>query len=113
MKSISWSYHRKGCNTCARTQDFLVKNSVDVAVQVDARKNAIGRQEALALARRASAVLSTRGKSVKRLSPADATDEAIAELIIGPSGNLRAPAFFVDDVLMIGFEESAYRTLLT
>lgn len=113
MKSISWSYHRKGCNTCARTQDFLTKNNVEVAVQVDARKNTIGREEAISLARRASEIRSTRGKSVKRLNPAGATDDAIVELIIGPSGKLRAPAFFVGDVLMIGFEESAYHDLLT
>lgn len=113
MKSISWSYHRKACNTCARTQDFLVRNNIAVAEQVDARKNAIGREEALQLARGAAEIRSTRGKSVKSLRPAGATDEAIADLIIGPSGNLRAPAFFVGDVLMIGFEESAYRELFT
>jgi hypothetical protein len=51
---------------------------------------------------------------VKRLeNPKDAADAAIEALIIGPSGNLRAPAFFVGKSLVIGFEEEAYRELLT
>jgi arsenate reductase-like glutaredoxin family protein len=51
---------------------------------------------------------------VKRLThPQQAGDESIAALIIGPSGNLRAPAFFVGKRLIIGFEESAYREVLT
>ena len=51
---------------------------------------------------------------MKRLeNPKDADDAAIEALIIGPSGNLRAPAFFVGKRLVIGFEEDAYRELLT
>jgi arsenate reductase-like glutaredoxin family protein len=51
---------------------------------------------------------------VKRLAnPKAADDAAIEALIIGPSGNLRAPAFFVGKQLVIGFEEEAYRELLT
>jgi arsenate reductase-like glutaredoxin family protein len=86
---------------------------VDVATRVDAKKNTIGREEAIRLARKAEEIVSAKGKAVKRLRPAGASDEAIAALIIGPSGNLRAPAFFVGERLMIGFEEAAYRELLT
>ena len=51
---------------------------------------------------------------MKRLeNPKAAEDAAIEALIIGPSGNLRAPAFFVGKSLVIGFEEEAYRDLLT
>ncbi|MBL8236880.1 MAG: hypothetical protein JNM66_05645 [Bryobacterales bacterium] len=65
------------------------------------------------MARTASEIISAKGKTVKRLKPEGAADEAIAALIIGPSGNLRAPAFFVGKRLMIGFEEEAYREVLT
>jgi arsenate reductase-like glutaredoxin family protein len=81
---------------------------------VDAKKNTIGREEAIRLARQAEAIISAKGKTVKRLDdPKNADDAAIEALIIGPSGNLRAPAFFVGKQLMIGFEEEAYRELLT
>lgn len=50
---------------------------------------------------------------MKRLKPHGADDAAIEALIIGPSGNLRAPAFFVGKRLIIGFEEDAYREVLT
>jgi len=50
---------------------------------------------------------------VKRLKTKGATDDEIAALIIGPSGNLRAPAFITGKRLVIGFEEGAYREVLT
>ena len=50
---------------------------------------------------------------MKRLKLNGADDESISALIIGPSGNLRAPAFFVGKRLIIGFEEDAYREVLT
>lgn len=65
------------------------------------------------MARRADEIISAKGKLVKRLKPQRATDEEIAALIIGPSGNLRAPAFIVGKRLIIGFEEGAYREVLT
>lgn len=40
------------------------------------------------------------------------SDEALAELLIGPSGNLRAPAFTVKDTLVVGFNAEAYRELM-
>lgn len=86
---------------------------MEVATRVDAKRNTIGRDEAIQLARRAGEIISAKGKSVKRLDPKNAADDAIAALIIGPSGNLRAPAFFVGNRLIIGFEEAAYRELLT
>jgi len=114
VKSVSWSYHRENCNTCRLTQEFLTGNSVPVAETVNARKTRIAYDDALALARRASEIVSTRGKSVKRIkNPSTASNEEIAALIIGPSGNLRAPAFFVGKRLVIGFQEDVYRELLT
>lgn len=65
------------------------------------------------MARQAEEIVSAKGKTVKRLSPKGADDEAIAALVIGPSGNLRAPAFFVGSRLMIGFAEDAYNEMLT
>lgn len=80
---------------------------------MDAKKNTIGRDEALKMARGAEEIISAKGKAVKRLNPNGAEDDDIAALIIGPSGNLRAPAFFVGNRLIVGFEEGAYKEVLT
>ena len=84
-------------------------------MRVDAKKSTIGYDEAIRLARGAEVIVSAKGKAVKRLDlKKDKPDDAaIAALVIGPSGNLRAPAFFVGKQLMIGFEEDSYRELLT
>lgn len=86
---------------------------MDVATQIDAKKNTIGREEAIRLARQSAEIVSAKGKTVKRLKTKDADDDAIAALIIGPSGNLRAPAFVAGRHFFIGFEEEAYREVLT
>lgn len=73
----------------------------------------MGRDAALELARQADEIVSAKGKSVKRLKTKGAGDDEIAALIIGPSGNLRAPSFLVGSRLVVGFEEDAYREILT
>ena len=65
------------------------------------------------MARQADEIISAKGKTVKRLKPEAAGDAELAALIIGPSGNLRAPAFFVGNRLIIGYEEGAYKEVLT
>ncbi|MBM3769121.1 MAG: hypothetical protein FJW32_27385 [Acidobacteria bacterium] len=74
----------------------------------------MGRDEAIALARSASEIISAKGKNVRRLAMKDnPSDDAIAELIIGPSGKLRAPVLRVGKKLLVGFEEGAYREVLS
>ena len=55
-----------------------------------------------------------RGKKVVRVDMRrDKPDEAtLRSLIIGPSGNLRAPALRVGRTLLVGFDEPTYRRLL-
>lgn len=85
-----------------------------VTEKVDAKKQVIGREAAIALARQATEIVAAKGKTVKRLDPRTpgVTDDDIAALVIGPSGNLRAPAIRVGSKLLVGFEEGAYRSLL-
>lgn len=85
-----------------------------VAEKVDAKKQVVGREAAIALARQATEIVAARGSTVKRLDPraAGVTDEQIAALVIGPSGNLRAPALRIGGKLVIGFEPGMYREVL-
>ena len=55
----------------------------------------------------------TRGSRVIRvdLTTGNATRAEIAALIIGPSGNLRAPTVRIGTKLLVGFDEVTYRQL--
>jgi arsenate reductase-like glutaredoxin family protein len=81
----------------------------------DASKARLGRADALRLARAADRVIVARGAAViafdmKRSPPLDAE---LAAALLGPTGNLRAPTIRRGRTLMVGFNESEYRRLLT
>ena len=70
--------------------------------------------EALALARRADRVVAARGKTVvefdlKKDAP---DDEGLLAVLLGPTGNLRAPAALVGKTLVVGFNPDVYRAVL-
>ena len=77
-------------------------------------KGQVGRDQALALARSYDKVIAGRAKKtvtfdMKKNPPDDAT---LAALILGPTGNLRAPTIRKGKTLMVGFSEEAYRQVL-
>jgi hypothetical protein len=78
---------------------------------VDATKDRRGRDEALKLARSVPRVVAARGKKVvvfdMEKDPPD--DDTLAAHLLGPSGNLKAPTLRIDDTLLVGFGEEAYR----
>lgn len=85
-----------------------------MATVSDARKARVGPAEALALARKMDRVVAMRGKKVVTISLKGESpdDETLLAALIGPSGNLRAPAAVVGRTLLIGFNEDEYRKLL-
>ncbi|MGQ0636182.1 MAG: ArsC family (seleno)protein [Planctomycetaceae bacterium] len=104
-KQIDWYYHRVGCTTCRRADEFLEKAKVSVAERINARKDRIGPKEALKLVRTARHLFVAKGKKVVQFdlgkdAPGDAE---LKKLVIGPSGNLRAPTLRVGDRMFIGF----------
>jgi hypothetical protein len=57
--------------------------------------------------------VATRGKQVIRLDMRDRPDDAtLKSLIIGPSGNLRAPTLRIGRTLLVGFDEATYKSFL-
>ena len=82
---------------------------------VDARKVRIDADAALKLLDGMTRVVAARGKKVevfdlKKDRPAD--DELLARLM-GPTGNLRAPTARVGKTLVVGFNEEAYKQVLS
>lgn len=113
-KRVSWYYHRRSCETCRKSQAFLAALKAQVGERVTTDEQRFDRDAALALARGAPRVLSIRGQSVTefdlRTNPPD--DDTLARALLGPFGNLRAPALRIGATLVVGFNEEAYTRLL-
>jgi hypothetical protein len=68
----------------------------------------LGRADAARLVRAARRVVVAKGKSLRRFEPkGHAPDEAV-DAVLGPTGNLRAPALVIGDTLIVGWNEEAY-----
>lgn len=74
----------------------------------------LGADDALNLARGASTVIVSRGKKIIRFAmkkDAPADDELLG-VMLGPTGNLRAPTIRRGVVLLVGFNEDVYTETL-
>jgi len=107
---VDWYYHRNGCKTCGRADAFLEQAGLNVKQRVDARKERLGPGEAIRLAREANELYVMRGKKLVQLHMKQdkPSDEELTKLLIGPSGNLRAPTMRRGKKLFVGFDADAF-----
>lgn len=99
--------------TCTRTQGFLAKTKVAVAETVNAKDRKLTQQDALALLKDADELYAMKGKKVTHLhlkKDRPATKDLLA-LVLGPTGNLRAPTLKRGRTLIVGFDEPTYARL--
>ncbi len=78
--------------------------------EVNAKKNKLGETEALELASSVSKIYAAKGKKVvyfdmKKDAP---DDESLKKVLLGPTGNLRAPTLRIGKTLVVGFDEETY-----
>lgn len=85
-----------------------------VVEQVDSRKLKYGGEEAVELARGANKLWVMRGKNVRHFDmKKDApTDDELKQVMLGPTGNLRAPTIRAGKKLFVGFNLDEYQTQL-
>jgi arsenate reductase-like glutaredoxin family protein len=81
---------------------------------VDARKAPLKQEEALATLAEIDEIYAAKGKRVihvdlKQERPSNTT---LLSLLLGPTGNLRAPTLRVGRRLLVGFDEATYRRIL-
>jgi hypothetical protein len=69
----------------------------------------LGRDDALALARKARTVVVARGRKVTAFEIDGTPGAEVVDAMLGPTGNLRAPTLRVGSTLLVGFDEDAYR----
>ena len=86
---------------------MLEQENVNVGEQVDSRKEKIGREGAIELARSVNKIWAARGKkiTVVDLKKDDPSDDDLAKILLGPTGNLRAPTIRKGKKLFVGFNE--------
>jgi arsenate reductase-like glutaredoxin family protein len=110
MSRVDWSYHRPGWKTCEKTQEFLANAKIETAEEVNAKTTTLQRDDALALLKKVNKVYAAKGKKVvyfdlKKDKPGD---EELAKVLLGPTGNLRAPTLRKGKTLVVGFNEETY-----
>ena len=95
-------------------QEFLAEHTLTAQTTTNARKEKLGLEEARDLAARASRLFSARGKKVicVELGKEPLSDSEITRLMLGPTGNLRAPTLLADEVLVVGYNEEVYQNLI-
>jgi hypothetical protein len=81
-----------------------------VATQVDTRKTTLKGKDALAVVRDVDEIYASKGKQVvhvhlKKEKPDAAT---LKGLLLGSTGNLRAPTLRKGRALIVGFDEATY-----
>ncbi len=57
-------------------------------------------------------VVSAKGAKIDTLDVKSATPEELLALVMGPTGNLRAPSAVVGKTLLVGFNAEAYAEVL-
>jgi arsenate reductase-like glutaredoxin family protein len=113
-QNIEWRYHRSGCSTCQKTQDFLEQHNLGALEMVEAKKKALRAEEALKLAQSVDEIYATKGSNrvyfnLKQEKPEQ--DKLLAAML-GPTGNLRAPILKKGRVLLVGFDQENYSKIL-
>ncbi|MFT5192304.1 MAG: hypothetical protein ACI957_005357 [Verrucomicrobiales bacterium] len=94
------------------------EHQVEVKSKVDAKKETIVANEGIKLALKADRVVAAKGKKIVEFALSGrklqdgATEDDLRKAIIGPSGNLRAPAIWIDDALVVGFLADMYEMVL-
>ena len=81
---------------------------------MDARKSTLKEDEALALVRDIDEIYSMKGKNIIHLDlkKEKPDNTALAGILLGPTGNLRAPTLRKGRTLIVGFDLETYEKLL-
>lgn len=85
---------------------------MEVLSQTDAKKKPIDRNEAISLLSAASEVYVVKGKKSLHFDMATASLEDVLAAALGPTGNLRAPAFRTGSTLVVGYDAETYSRAL-
>jgi arsenate reductase-like glutaredoxin family protein len=97
--------------TCVKAQEFLAKHDLVPATELNAKKAKLGGKEALDLLGQVDDLYAAKGRKVVHVNLKKEQPEAaiLKNLVLGPTGNLRAPALRQERTLVVGFDELTYK----
>lgn len=70
------------------------------------------RADARAILEASTRVVVAKGKRIDDFDTTDAVDEAVLDLFLGSTGNLRAPLARAGEITLVGFSEEAWSEAL-
>lgn len=84
-------------------------NNIAIEETVSASKK-LGRETALEMARNAKRVIAAKGKKVTEVAVTakDPSDDELAALMLGPTGNMRAPTMRAGQTLLVGYNDQVF-----
>jgi arsenate reductase-like glutaredoxin family protein len=99
--------------SCGRTQEFLASHKIEAKETLDAKKVVLKEADALKLASEVDEIYAAKGKKVVHLNlKKEKPDKAtLLGVLLGPTGNLRAPALKKGRTLIVGFDAETYQKL--
>jgi arsenate reductase-like glutaredoxin family protein len=114
MPTIDWLYDRRSCMTCKKARGFLIHLDTTVTETIDATKVRYDESDALTVLSGIEKLIVAKGKKLEvfDLKHDRPTDETLLARLMGPTGNLRAPIVRIGKVLVVGFNEDAYKQVL-
>ena len=100
--------------TCGRAQEFLGRKKIVPRRVADAKRERLDARKALALVGEMHHLYVAKGHKVVHVDLRREKPErdALLKLLLGPSGNLRAPTIRVGKTLVVGFEAEMYGKIL-
>lgn len=100
--------------SCTRAQGFLAKKKVAVHEETNAKKAPLRGDRALEVLEGMNELYVSKGKNVVHidLKAARPSRAELLSLLLGPTGNLRAPTLRVGTTLLVGFNEETYSRVL-
>lgn len=96
-----------------KTQEFLANAEIGAKQEVNAKKETYQAAEALELVKSVNEVYAAKGKKVVHfdLKKDQPTEEELKKVLLGPTGNLRAPTLRKGKTLIVGFNEETYTNI--
>jgi hypothetical protein len=72
----------------------------------------LSRKDASEMAKKASRVVVMKGKKVQDFEPGGKAPKALVDVMLGPTGNLRAPTIKLGKTVLVGFNAEVFDDVL-
>ena len=94
-------------------QEFLDTHSLQPESRTDARKEQMDATAVWDLMGSAERIVVAKGRRVETFVPTEDTQESILKVVMGRSGNLRAPTVRIGDSFFVGFNNALYDQMMS